>query len=97
MSARLLRVTLRLKIFTNALHEGYDGLNPLESTFARALDGAGVPWFRNPPRSGYGIPLVDIGDTETFYPDFIFWTGNAVVCVDTKDPIFCTEKLAGSC
>jgi type III restriction enzyme len=58
--------------FTNALHEGYDDLNPLESTFARALDGAGVPWFRNPPRSGYGIPLVDIGDTETFYPDFIF-------------------------
>lgn len=72
--------------FTNALHEGYDGLNPLESTFAHALDSVGVPWFRNPPRSGYGIPLVDIGDTETFYPDFIFWTGNAVVCVDTKGP-----------
>lgn len=72
--------------FANALHEGYDGLNTLESAFARALDNTGVSWFRNPPRSGYGVPLVDIGDTENFYPDFIFWTGNVVVCVDTKGP-----------
>jgi type III restriction enzyme len=70
--------------FSNALHEGYDGLNILESRFAHALDSAGVPWFRNPPQSGYGVPLVDIGDTGRFFPDFIFWTDNAVVCIDTK-------------
>lgn len=73
--------------FQNALHEGYDRLNPtLELPFARALDNSGVTWFRNPPRSGYGLPLVSVGDTDNFYPDFIFWTGDVVLCVDTKGP-----------
>lgn len=73
--------------FQNALHDGYDRLNPtLESPFAHALDAAKVPWFRNPPRSGYGVPLISTGDTDTFYPDFVCWTGDAVVCVDTKGP-----------
>jgi type III restriction enzyme len=70
--------------FNNALHSGYDQLNPLERTFARALDKTGFVWFRNPPRTGYGIPLVSIGDTENFFPDFTVWTRDAVVCIDTK-------------
>lgn len=70
--------------FDNALHAGYEGLNGLERTFARALDKTGLTWARNPPRSGYGIPLVSIGDTANFYPDFVVWTDDQVICIDTK-------------
>lgn len=72
--------------FTNALHGGYEDLNDLERAYARALDKTGHTWFRNPPRSGYGIPLVSVGDTSNFYPDFVIWTAERVICVDTKAP-----------
>lgn len=75
-----------LASFDNALHAGYEGLNPPEKLFASALDKTGLTWARNPPRSGYGIPLISVGDTENFYPDFIVWTETQVVCVDTKGP-----------
>lgn len=71
--------------FTNAIHEGYSGLNPaLELPFAEALDRTGFPWCRNPSRIGYGIDLVSVGPTAKFYPDFIVWTDARVVLVDTK-------------
>lgn len=73
-----------LERFTNSLHAGYDQLNPLERTFARALDKTGHVWYRNPPRTGYGIPLVSIGDTAHFFPDFTVWTDEAIICIDTK-------------
>lgn len=72
--------------FTNALHAGYEDLNDLERAYARSLDKTGFAWFRNPPRSGYGIPLVSVGDTSNFYPDFVIWTDSKVICVDTKAP-----------
>lgn len=75
-----------LERFENAVHVGYEGLNGLEKTFARALDKTGLTWARNPSRSGYGIPLISIGDTEHFYPDFIIWTESHVICIDTKGP-----------
>lgn len=74
----------KLVTFDNALHKGYDDLNPLESQFATALDGLGLPWVRNLPRVGYGIPLVTTGDTTKFYPDFLLWTDEAVILLDTK-------------
>jgi len=70
--------------YANAIHEGYDGLNALERTFADALDQEGHPWFRNPSRSGYAIPLISLGTTANFYPDFIIWRDGAVIAVDTK-------------
>jgi type III restriction enzyme len=70
--------------FDNALHGGYDGLNSLESAFARALNETGLPWIRNPPRTGFGIPLISLGPTNTFYPDFIVWDNGNVFAVDTK-------------
>lgn len=70
--------------FNNALHSGYDQLNPLERMFARALDKTGFVWYRNPPRTGYGIPLVSIGDTANFFPDFTVWTDDSIICIDTK-------------
>ena len=72
--------------YVNAVHEGYSGLNSIERPFADALDKVGLTWARNPPRSGYGIPLVSVGPTCNFYPDFLVWTENRVLCVDTKGP-----------
>lgn len=70
--------------FDNALHEGYDGLNPFELKFARALDVTGLLWSRNPSQTGYKIPLISLGHTVWFFPDFLIWVGDKVVCVDTK-------------
>lgn len=70
--------------FKNALHEGYDGLNDLERRFARALDETGAPWARNRSQTGYKIPLVSQGQTVWFFPDFLVWIGDTVICVDTK-------------
>jgi len=73
-----------MESFTNALHEGYDGLNDLERRFARAIDGTGLPWARNRSQTGYKIPLVSLGQTVWFFPDFLIWAGETVICVDTK-------------
>lgn len=73
-----------MESFKNALHEGYDGLNDLERRFARALDDTGLPWARNRSQTGYKIPLVSLGQTVWFFPDFLIWAGDAVICVDTK-------------
>lgn len=70
--------------FKNALHEGYDGLNDLERAFARALDDTGLSWARNRSQTGYKIPLVSLGSTVWFFPDFLVWSGDRVICVDTK-------------
>lgn len=70
--------------FDNALHEGYDGLNALELPFARALDTLKLPWCRNPAQTGYKIPLVSLGQTVWFFPDFLLWVGDTVLAIDTK-------------
>ena len=70
--------------FANAVHEGYAGLNTPERQFADAIDKTGLTWARNPSRSGYGIPLISVGPTSYFYPDFLVWTKERVLCVDTK-------------
>lgn len=73
-----------METFRNALHEGYDGLNDLERRFARAIDETGLPWVRNRSQTGYRIPLVSLGQTVWFFPDFLVWAGEKVICVDTK-------------
>lgn len=73
-----------VKPFEHAVHDGYANLNSLELVFAGALDDTDTPWARNPPRSGYGIPLISVGATQWFYPDFLAWTEQRVVCIDTK-------------
>jgi type III restriction enzyme len=77
--------------FTNAVHRGYDGLNALELPFARALDALGHTWCRNPSQTGYKIPLISRGATAWFFPDFLLWVGDGVLCIDTKG-----EHLIGS-
>lgn len=71
--------------FSNSLHGSYSGLNKtLELPFAVELDKAGVAWCRNPPRSGFGIPLLTPGASKAFYPDFLAWKGRYVFALDTK-------------
>ena len=69
--------------FEHAVHEGYDGLNFLELRFAEAIDATGLAWCRNPSRVGYGVPLITLGKTTTFYPDFLVWKGDTVFAIDT--------------
>lgn len=73
-----------VELYDNALHAGYDGLNPLERQFARALDSTGLTWCRNPSQTGYKIPLISLGATVWFFPDFLVWAGDSVLCLDTK-------------
>jgi hypothetical protein len=74
-----------METFKHALHEGYDGLNAtLELPFARALDDTGLLWTRNRAQTGYKIPLITLGQTVWFFPDFIVWSGDTILCVDTK-------------
>lgn len=82
VGSQLVRID-EMTTYTNSLHPGYDALNGLERAFAAELDKAGLPWVRNPARSGYGIPLITPGTTSTFYPDFLVWKDDAVVAIDT--------------
>ena len=70
--------------FENAGHEGYSGLNPLERKFARAIDGTGLTWVRNPSNGGYSIPLLEKGDSRRFFPDFVVWKGELIYVLDPK-------------
>jgi type III restriction enzyme len=78
--------------FNNALHEAYSGLNNFEKVFAHALDKSQHVWCRNPSRSGFGIPLVSIGQSKSFYPDFLVWKGNDVYAIDTTGGHLLLEK-----
>jgi type III restriction enzyme len=82
-----------METFDNALHEGYSGLNEsLELPFARAIDKTGLTWYRNPSRSGYNIPLISVGPTRNFYPDFLVWKGKDVFAIDTTGGHLLKEK-----
>jgi type III restriction enzyme len=74
----------KLTKFRYSLHEGYGDLNEFEKAFANALDKMRLPWCRNPARSGYGIPLLTLGKSSTFYPDFLVWRNNHVFALDPK-------------
>lgn len=77
--------------FNNAVHAGYSGLNRDELEFARALDKTKRVWCRNPAQGGFGIPLLDRGNTRTFNPDFLAWTDKTVLAIDTKGDHLITE------
>ena len=81
-----------MESFENALHEGYSGLNDMEIKFARAIDATGLTWYRNPSRSGYNIPLISVGPTRNFYPDFLVWKGKDVFAIDTTGGHLLQEK-----
>lgn len=79
------RERYRVRRYNNALHSEYNGLNPFEVQIAEALDSLGQPWCRNPSKTGYGIPIPEIGEgTTNFYPDFLLWTGSCLWAIDPK-------------
>lgn len=85
----------KLEKFKNALHEGYSDLNPsLELPFAQAIDKTKKVWCRNPSTGGFSIDLLDRGKTRQFKPDFLVWSGNHVVAIDTKGDHLILEDSA---
>lgn len=81
--------------FSNAVHSGYSDLNDtLELPFAIELDTTGHRWCRNPSRSGYSIPLITLGPTRNFYPDFLVWVNDDVFALDTTGTHLLREKTA---
>lgn len=81
----LKRERYRVRTFANALHEEYNGLNPFEVKLAEALDTLGLDWCRNPSKTGYGIPIPEVGEgTTNFFPDFLLWSGKCLWAIDPK-------------
>lgn len=79
------RERYRVRVFDNALHKEYNGLNPFETQLAEALDTLGMEWCRNPSKTGYGIPIAEIGEgTTNFYPDFLLWSPTCLWAIDPK-------------
>jgi type III restriction enzyme len=75
----------RVRRYNNALHPEYNGLNPFEVDVANALDTLGLDWCRNASKTGYGIPIPEIGEgTTNFYPDFLLWTPKCLWAIDPK-------------
>jgi len=79
--------------FDHSIHSKYSQLNKLEEKFARELDKFGFKWCRNPSRTGYSIPLVTLGSTRNFYPDFLIFRSNKIIAVDTSGEHLIKDKL----
>lgn len=75
---------LEVQTFKYALHRGYSDLSEFEIPFARAIDATKKPWVRNPRNGGFSIPLLQIGSTYNFFPDFVVWKDDVVFCLDPK-------------
>jgi len=87
--------------FQRAAHPRYAkaDFNADELEFARALDRLeAATWIRNPAYAsrGFGIPLPrKVGDSATFYPDFLLWLGSVCWAIDTTGPHLLDEKVRG--
>jgi type III restriction enzyme len=87
--------------FQRAAHRDYSkaDFNTDELDFARAIDRVkGVIWTRNPANEsqGLGIPLPKkVGDSSTFYPDFLIWKKDVCWAVDTTGRHLLDEKIRG--
>jgi type III restriction enzyme len=87
--------------FDRAAHDSYSvaDFNNDERAFARALDRIpGVVWARNASTAatGYGIPLPrKVGDSSTFYPDFILAKKGVVWAIDTTGRHLLDAKVRG--
>ena len=88
------RERYRVRCFENALHREYNGLNPFEVQVAEALDSLDMEWCRNPSRTGYGIPIPEIGEgTTNFYPDFLLLTPDCVWAIDPKGAHLASDAI----
>lgn len=71
-------------VFQHAVHERYSGLNQLEKAMALGIDQFKWPWLRNLAKGLFEIPLMDLGATRHFNPDFVVWGPDALYAIDTK-------------
>lgn len=84
-----------------AAHKQYSkaDFNTDEVAFARTIDRVkGLIWARNPTTAseGYGVPLPKkVGDSSTFYPDFLIWKKDICWAVDTTGRHLLDEKVRG--
>jgi type III restriction enzyme len=87
--------------FERAAHERYSkaDFNQDELAFARTIDRIkGVVWTRNPTieAQGFGVPLPKkVGESSTFYPDFLIWKKDLCWAVDTTGRHLLDEKVRG--
>ena len=87
--------------FDRAAHSSYSraDFNTDELAFARAIDRVeDIVWVRNPSTAsqGFGIPLPKkVGDSSTFYPDFVVWIGDECWTIDTTGRQLLDEKVRG--
>jgi type III restriction enzyme len=87
--------------FDRAAHAEYsrNDFNKDEAPFARAIDRVkSVTWVRNPTTEsqGYGVPLPKkVGDSSTFYPDFLIWKKGECWAVDTTGRHLLDAKVRG--
>ncbi|MCE8162750.1 MAG: DEAD/DEAH box helicase family protein [Candidatus Moeniiplasma glomeromycotorum] len=79
--------------FTNSIHQKYSQLNELEKKFAQELDKFGLKWCRNPAHTGYSIPLITLGSTRNFYPDFLIFQQNKIIAIDTSGEHLIKDKV----
>ena len=77
----------------NSVHQKYSQLNKLEKEFARELNKFNLKWCRNPSRTGYPIPLITLGSTRNFYPDFLIFNQNKIFAVDTSGEHLIKDKV----
>jgi type III restriction enzyme len=88
----------KLVDFKNAAHARYgrSSFNRDELEFAQALDAFGRGgWARNASRgTGYGLPLpTKVGDSSTFYPDFLWWVGDSCFAIDPTGRHILEDKV----
>lgn len=87
--------------FARAAHASYsrNDFNKDETPFASAIDRVkGITWVRNPTTGsqGYGVPLPrKVGDSLTFYPDFLIWRKAECWAVDTTGHHLLDAKVRG--
>jgi type III restriction enzyme len=86
--------------YRHAAHARYSksGFTPDEREFAEVLDSLNIGvWARNPARgSGYGIGLpVKVGNSNTFFPDFLWWIEETCFAIDPTGAHILNEKVRG--
>ena len=86
--------------YAHAAHARYSkrSFNEVEREFADVLDSLKTgTWARNSVRgSGYGIRLpLKVGNSNTFYPDFLWWVGDTCYAIDPTGAHILNEKVRG--
>ncbi len=87
--------------FERAAHKQYSkaDFNQDELAFARTIDRIkSIIWTRNPATEsqGFGIPLPKkVGESSTFYPDFLIWHEDLCWAIDTTGRHLLNEKVRG--